>query len=522
MTVQSEDDRLSGPLPNAKRISSCWSVGGALVLVTGAVLFAYGGVLQVMAGQWRSQDMYSYGFLIPVLSGYIVWAERKRLAEIRPEPQPVPGGCLLAICLAALLLGEVGMLLSVQELSLPFALGGIVLAILGFGFLRALLFPIAYLFFMIPVWEVVTNHLHFPLQNFSARNAAALLNFIGIPAYRHGVYIDLPSINLEVAQACSGVNYLIAIIAIGIPLAHLYVKGWRRKCLLVSLAVVIAILANGLRIALIGVFSYYTVGNPLHGPFHVFQGLFVSAVGYGALIVGLLFLSRNSGNALLASRIERGVTWPPARLSDGRWFRRAAPVLILLVLAGAFVHFRSTTSIPPRKSLDLFPARIGEWSGINAVPVYDKFRAKGVDHELSRLYQTAKKESVHLYIGYFTRQERDRKLISYRTADLDRGASKVRIHLNPHESIEVNTLDAIEGKEAKTYVFWYNLNGRTVTDIKTAKWFSIVDALWRNRSNGAIVLLTVEGDSNRREEAISPATEEFIGKLHSLLKDYFS
>jgi EpsI family protein len=466
--------------------------------------------------------MYSYGFLIPVLSGYMVWARRKQLAEMTPEPRLVAGGCLLAISLAVLLLGEAGMMLSLQELSFPFALAGMVLAILGFGFLRALLFPIAYLFFMIPVWEVVIDHLHFPLQNFSARNGAALLNIIGIPAYRHGVYIDLPTINLEVAQACSGVNYLIAIIAIGIPLAHLYVKGWRKKCLLVSFAVLIAILANGLRIALIGAFSYYTVGNPLHGPFHVFQGLFVSAVGYGALIVGLLFLTRRSGNALAASRIERGVTSSPAKLSDGRWFRRAAPVVVLLVLAGGVVHFHTPAPIPPRKSLDLFPTRIGEWSGSNAVPVYDKFRTMGVDHELSRIYQTEKKESVHLYIGYFARQDRDRKLISYRTADLHQGASKVEVHLNPHGSIEVNRLDAVEGKEARTYVFWYDLNGRTVTDIKAVKWFGIVDALSRNRSNGAIVLLSVEGGLNHREETISPATEEFIGRLHPLLKEYFS
>ena len=113
-----------------------------MAIVGCAVWFAYGDVLQFLAGQWRSQPMYSYGFLIPVLSGYIVWAGRKRLAEIIPEPRPLAGSCLLAISLTALLLGEVGIMVSLQELSFPFAVAGIVLATLGFGFLKALLFPI--------------------------------------------------------------------------------------------------------------------------------------------------------------------------------------------------------------------------------------------------------------------------------------------------------------------------------------------------------------------------------------------
>ena len=75
------------------------------------------------------------------------------------------------------------------------------------------------------------------------------------------LFIQIPNITLEVAKACSGLDYLIAIVSIGIPLSIFYVSGFLRKVSVILIAVMIAILSNPLRVALIGMFSYHSIGN---------------------------------------------------------------------------------------------------------------------------------------------------------------------------------------------------------------------------------------------------------------------
>ena len=119
-----------------------------------------------------------------------------------------------------------------------------------------------------------------------------MLQSLGIPVFRQGTVVSLPNVTFEVARACSGVNYLIAVLALGLPLAYLYVDGVVRRVTLITVAILIAALSNGLRVGLIGILSYLEVGSPLHGPFHILQGLFVAGIGYAALFLGLRFIGR--------------------------------------------------------------------------------------------------------------------------------------------------------------------------------------------------------------------------------------
>jgi len=99
---------------------------------------------------------------------------------------------------------------------------------------------------------------------------------------------------LEVAEECSGVRYLISIIAIGIPLAYFTQRGWWRKVALVITAVIIGILSNGVRVAFVVLCAYYYGKNNIQGPLHMFQGLFVSIVGYIFLFISAWLLYKIS------------------------------------------------------------------------------------------------------------------------------------------------------------------------------------------------------------------------------------
>lgn len=489
-------------------------------LVSAAFLFCYAGVLMSLAGQWRSNDMYSYGFLIPVISGYLVWIRRKTLASLAAAPTPVAGWAVLGAGLMMQVAGKAGAVLVLQELSLIVTLIGGVLLLLGTGFLRVLWFPIAYLLFMVPVWDAVTDRLHYPFQRFSANLGVMLVQAVGIPVHQEGVYIQLPNITLEVARVCSGVNYLIAVFAVGIPLAYLFLQGWARRSALVGFAVTIAVLSNGLRVALIGVLSYYGLSGDLHGPFHVLQGLFVSVIGYGAIFGGLMVLSKTPSDLPVHSEGRKDP--PPGPLPSRQRGSRArvAMVSAVLAVAGGYVSWYEPIPVPLKENLRDLPLVIGEWRGEGAVPGDSVFRKVGADREVFRTYRRPSGGTVHLYIGYFESQQQGRELADYRSGDLERDATPIEMDLGPGRTVVINQVLRGEGGRAKRSFFWYDLDGRIATNAFQVKSSAIWKALTSRKTNGAIVIVVADGNDRPGSGQVQIPEEEFIKDLLRLLPQY--
>ena len=268
------------------------NIRGQVVILAGTLLFCYWDVLNALVNQWISNDVYSYAFLIPVISGYMMWLQRERLSVLSVEGVPLLGWFVLSSGLAALLVGYAGHLLLVQELSLLLTLSGLVLLFWGVRAFRLLGAPIGYLLFMIPVWGIVTDPIQMPSRLFSAKVAAAMLQGMGLTTVRNGIYIDLPNVTLEVAPECSGINYLFAVLAIGVPIALFCLKDRTHRLVLLVSSLAIALVANGLRIALIGLTANYQLSVDSHGPLHILQGLAVSVVGYVTMFAVLWVLRR--------------------------------------------------------------------------------------------------------------------------------------------------------------------------------------------------------------------------------------
>jgi exosortase D (VPLPA-CTERM-specific) len=503
--------------PSPRRLA--WISG---LTLCAAVLFTYADVIRNLAGQWSTNDVYSYAYLIPFISLYLVWLQRHRLLNIQPSPNYIVGSMILLGGLSALVVGQAASVLVIQELSIIVTMTGVFLFLMGWPLLKALWVPIAYLLFMIPIWDIVTNRLHSTFQLVSAILGVTLLNGLGIPAYRHAQYIDLPSITLEVAQVCSGVNYLIAVVAIGIPLAYLFLQGWLRKILLVGSAVIIAIVSNGVRIALIGAGAYYSIGGDIHGPFHVLQGLFVSMIGYGVLFLGLWFLSppgsraadvevRSAGNSETSNsdKMRRVIS-----------YKAVATLAALFLFTGAYLHLSTPEAFPLKKEFHSFPLVIGEWEAIELGADHSVYPSLGVDRELSRTYRRSTGEIVRIYIGYYAYQKQGREIISYKTDALHSGAAKISVTFDSRERFDINRTVQKSERENRTVLFWYQLNGRVISDRMIAKAYTAWDSLIRGRSNGAIVIVTSEIADQTSGSKISQADQEFIRAIDPLLRDY--
>lgn len=237
-------------------------------VILGALsMWLYWRTLAHLAMQWWRDPNFSHGFLVPLFSTYVIWHKRDRIARIVPSPSWSGLGLLLCGILL-LVVGEMGAELFLARTSLLFVLAGIVVFYFGWSFFRAVLFPWAFLLLMIPIPAILFNKITFPLQLLASRLAASVLPFFGVPVLREGNIINLASIALEVAEACSGIRSLMSLLTLAIMYGYLMdQRRWVRWLLAMS-AVPIAVAANSFRVIGTGLLVQYWDPEKAEGSFH--------------------------------------------------------------------------------------------------------------------------------------------------------------------------------------------------------------------------------------------------------------
>ncbi len=255
-----------------------WLLHITVLAVLVASLY-YGVLVRLILDWWNDAD-FSYGFLVAGFSAFVAWHGRRRLVAIRVAPS-WSGLVLIAGALAMLIVGVLGAELFLARCSLVFLLAGLIVYFFGWGHFRALLFPWAFLFLMIPVPALIFNHITLPLQFLASRLASSLLSLVGVPVLREGNVIRLPTMTLEVAEACSGIRSLLSLGTLAIVYGYLLEPMAFRRVLLALAAVPIAVVANGLRIMGTGLLGEYWNPQKAEGFFHTFSGwaVFVLALG---------------------------------------------------------------------------------------------------------------------------------------------------------------------------------------------------------------------------------------------------
>src|SRR5690348_7380052 len=223
--------------------SSAWPIAGTLCIAVLTLLpFLFYGTMSHFFSAWNNTTAYSYCFLILPICAYLVWERREALLSTSPAPSVV-GFALLIAAGAIWLLGDLTGTVVVSELALVAMAQSIVVALLGIQAARAITFPLIYLTFLVPAGESLIP----ALQTVTASAAVALLKIAGIPVRSDGLLIYLPNSTWLVAEACAGVKFLIASVALGALLSGIFLRNWRRRMLFMGLSVVVPIVANGFR-----------------------------------------------------------------------------------------------------------------------------------------------------------------------------------------------------------------------------------------------------------------------------------
>ncbi len=195
-----------------------------------------------MAHQWWDIDTYSHILLVPPIIAWLVWLRRDELGKV-PIAGWWPGLAWTLLGLATWLAGRHFAINTMAQGGAVIALQGAVFAILGLRAGLILAFPVAYLFVLIPFGGEFIP----PLQVITAEIATALTRLSGIETIAEGIHIDTPAGLFIVAEECSGVKFLIAMLALGVLVAHSRFASWTRRLWFLLACLVVPIIANGIR-----------------------------------------------------------------------------------------------------------------------------------------------------------------------------------------------------------------------------------------------------------------------------------
>ena len=255
----------------------------AIVAVAALVVLVYHETLVVLWRTWATNPNYSHGYLIPPVVAFLLWRDRRRYLTARGR------GSLFGLVLIGLaLLGHIvsiraGVFMT-QGYSLVLLLFGLSVFFHGGRATRTVWFPLGYLVLMLPMPPYMMNVIAFRLKVFAARAGSGIAVKLGIPLARSGMTIHIPAGSLRIADPCSGLRSLIALVALGALFAYLTRgKTWKRVVLFAS-AVPLAVLANVVRIAVLCVVANIWGIDAALGFFHDFSGLLLFMIAFVGLV----------------------------------------------------------------------------------------------------------------------------------------------------------------------------------------------------------------------------------------------
>ena len=370
-----------------------------LVLVIVLLLALYRSTVIGMVSIWERSDTYAHGFLVLPIVLWLVWRQRHRVAELVPQPSIV--AVVLMLGAAGLwLLGDLVAVNAATQLALTMLLVLAVPAVLGWQVAWALLFPLCFMFFAVPIGDFMMPQ----LMEWTADFTVVALRLSGIPVYREGQQFVIPSGHWSVVEACSGIRYLIASLTVGSLFAYLNYQSPRRRALFVLVSILVPVVANWLRAYIIVMLGHYS-GNTL-------------ATGVDHLVYGWVFFG-----IVILVMFAIGAKWsePTPDLDASPALVSAVPatrarpmvlaaLLVVLVLPHGIIWALDRAQNHDTPQI----AAIALQGGWQPAEVPSPDWKPAFQNPSAELFQGAVQDGkrVGVYIGYYRSQTNERKLVS--------------------------------------------------------------------------------------------------------------
>ena len=457
--------------------------GSALAVVAALILLTFRNDVADLAHIWWTSTTFGHCLFIGPVIAWLVWQRRGELSQLTPTGW-WPGLALVAIGGFGWLMGDAASVGFARQLGLVMMLQGAVVTILGPNVARGLLFPLSYAFFLVPFGEGLEP----PLQSVTVAIVMPLLHLVGVLAVVDGVLIHAGRYYFEVAEACSGAKFVIAMVAFGVLVANLCFVSWRRRAVFLVVSVVVPVIANGFRAFCTIWAADLTSVEAATGIDHIVYGwVFFALVMAGVLAIGWRWFDR----------VPDDPAFDPARLQAMPRHRTDLAIATALVLA-TVAAFPAWSAVVASRAQSL-PAHIDlpEIAGWRRVPVSTRAPwmpyYPGADHYLFGRYADATGAQVDMGIAVFGSQHEGKELIAYGAGVLREEDRWVRVADLPEIAGGSVMRITAPGPVERIVATWYRVGDTTTQDETLVKIETMKARLLGGPQRAVAIHLSVEG-----------------------------
>jgi len=482
----------------------------ALLLIQLIVFFP---TYQSMVDIWWRSETFAHGFFILPISAYLIWKKRQLLSTIESKPDFRMLLLLAGTCVLWLVANAVDVLV-VEQFAVVLMLPLLVCLVMGFKLTAVIAFPLAFLLLAVPFGDFLV----YPLMEFTAVFTVNAVRAVGIPVFWEGLYFTLPSGSWSVVEACSGFRYILASITLGALYAYLtYQSFWRRSAFML-LALVVPIVANGLRAFMIVMIGHFSGMELAVGVDHLIYGwVWFGIVMFAMFWLGSFWQEKSPVQEVIEPLAAESITQTVN-------FKQASIAVICataLLLTPILLKQQMNPVEGHVKTIQL-PQVAGDWQQQNKdnlstwEPHY-----KGASQELTATYIHVL-EQVGVHVAYFGSQQQGAELVnsSHRLVSGEQKDLGWKVVSRTARNITAGTVDIalkeVQIKSTNQSILlwqWKYFNGTNTDNDFYLKALEAWAELTGQSRHAAAIILYVELNGLTEDSAIEAAS-----KLQSMVE----
>tara|TARA_B110000259_G_scaffold1240_2_gene1515 strand:+ start:1150 stop:2766 length:1617 start_codon:yes stop_codon:yes gene_type:complete len=465
-------------------------------LVLGLSFWLYWDGLAEAVLRWQLQEEYSHGYIIPLVSLYILWERRFQIAASY-QSFSWWGLPIIALALAVLLVGEISALYMLIHYSFILLLLGLSIAFLGSA-TRHTWVAIALLGFAVPLPYFIEVVLTSKLQLLSSQLGVEIIRLCRIPVFLSGNIIDLGNYQLQVVEACSGLRYLFPLMSIGFIGAYLYQASLWKKAVLFLSTVPITIFMNSLRIAIVGVLVDNWGTEMAEGFLHDFEGWLIFMACGGLMLFEVLVMEllttrlsiRQAFAVPVSVSADQYVASDMTRLKCPLPIVAALPLLLAALMGLMSVESREEEKSLGKTNLATFPLQLDEWTGLDGSIENEVADKLGFTEYVMINYHNPEQRPVNFYVAYYASQRKGVSPHSPKVCIPGGGWEIAEFSRTTVDQIPVNRVLIRKGVQDQIVYYWFEERGVPIANEYIKKWMLFKDALLLNRTDGSLIRVT--------------------------------
>jgi len=492
---------------------------------------------QYMISTWGGAD-YTYCYIVPFIVLYLIWENRNSLRQ-KVSYTSWAGLVPLLLGLLFFWMGELAGEYYTLFISSWLVAVGLCWLHMGWHKLKQIWFPLFISLAMFPLPQFLNTKITLRLKLLSSELGVAIMQLWGMSAHREGNIIDLGYTQLQVVDACSGLRYFFPLILLGVLIAYFYRTRFWKSALIVLSTAPLAIITNGLRIALTGMLYEIWGTKIAEGFFHGFSGWFIFMFSLGILLLEIWLLNKFFPETEEKLRLkakgqerreEMGEETRNSKLEIRNFFSPPQFIVAVILLGVTLAVFNTVDfreNIPIKRPLNEFPLNIDNWTGTCEFMEQKFTDALDLSDYVIVNYQDPMGSSVNFYAAYYESQRKGESIHTPGTCLPGSGwifnqAGEIDISTPGFHggTMRVRRAYTQKGVHRQLSYYWFPQRGRILTNAYQLKIYNFWDALTKHRTDGALVRVITpvyEGEAPQKAEE---RLQGFVREIVPILNQY--